>query len=70
MPESLLVGQLWRDDTGSARICGVVTCGKDIYVVLLRTRSSTGKHKRRPFLFPVPSLMAGDDGWRLMEQPK
>ena len=56
-------GQLWRDQDGAARICGIVAVEDVPYAVLLRTRGATGKRKRRPFLFPVASLLAGDDGW-------
>jgi hypothetical protein len=61
-------GQLWIDESGHARICGVVPVEGVEYAVLLRTRRSGGR-KRRPFLFPVASLLAGDDGWRLVEDP-
>ncbi|WP_159015905.1 hypothetical protein [Cognatiluteimonas profundi] len=61
-------GQLWNDESGHARICGVVPVEGVEYAVLLRTRGSGGR-KRRPFLFPVASLLAGDDGWRLVEEP-
>lgn len=61
----LETGQLWKDHTGHARICGVVPVeGKD-YAVMLRTRGAGGR-KRRPFLFPVDSLRAGDDGWEFV----
>lgn len=60
-------GQLWRDIDGHARICGVVDAEGLPYAVLLRTRGSGGR-KRRPFLFPVASLLAGDDGWRLVPE--
>lgn len=56
-------GQLWRDVDGHARVQGVVQVEGVPYAVMLRTRGSGGR-KRRPFLFPVPSLFAGDDGWR------
>ena len=59
-------GQLWHDDSGHARICGVVPVEGVEYAVLIRTRGSGGR-KRRPFLFPVSSMLAGDDGWRLAE---
>jgi hypothetical protein len=59
-------GQLWKDESGHARICGVVPVEGTAYAVLLRTRGSGGR-KRRPFLFPVASLMAGDDGWCMVE---
>jgi hypothetical protein len=39
------------------------------YAVLLRTRGSGGR-KRRPFLFPVASLLAGDDGWCKAPEPQ
>jgi len=55
-------GQLWKDSSGHARICGLVPVEGVEYAVLLRTRGSGGR-KRRPFLFPVASLLAGDDGW-------
>lgn len=61
-------GQLWRDVDGHARICGVVPVEREVYAVLLRTRGAGGR-KRRPFLFPVASLLKGDDGWRFMEHP-
>lgn len=60
---TLAKGQLWRDVDGHARICGVVDVEGVAYAVMLRTRGAGGR-KRRPFLFPVPSLLAGDDGWR------
>lgn len=60
-------GQLWRDESGHARICGLVPVEGVDYAVMLRTRGSGGR-KRRPFLFPVASLMAGDDGWHLAEE--
>lgn len=56
-------GQLWRDQDGGARICGIVLVEGEAYAVLLRTRGAVGKRKRRPFLFPVTSMLAGDDGW-------
>jgi hypothetical protein len=61
-------GQLWSDENGHARICGVVPVEGVEYAVLLRTRGSGGR-KRRPFLYPVASMLAGDDGWRLAEDP-
>jgi hypothetical protein len=61
-------GQLWKDELGHARICGVVPVEGADYVVMLRTRGAGGR-KRRPFLFPVASLWAGDDGWHLVEEP-
>jgi hypothetical protein len=61
-------GQLWKDESGHARICGVVLVEGVEYAVLLRTRGSGGR-KRRPFLFPVASLIAGDDGWRMAQEP-
>ena len=60
-------GQLWQDDSGHARICGLVPVEGVDYAVMLRTRGSGGR-KRRPFLFPVASLVAGDDGWHLAEE--
>jgi hypothetical protein len=59
-------GQLWKDNSGHARICGLVPVEGVEYAVLLRTRGSGGR-KRRPFLFPVASLLAGDDGWHWAE---
>jgi hypothetical protein len=59
-------GQLWNDDSGNARICGVVPVEGVEYAVLLRTRGAGGR-KRRPFLFPVSSMLAGDDGWRIVD---
>jgi len=59
-------GQLWKDSSGHARICGLVPVEGVAYAVLLRTRGSGGR-KRRPFLFPVASLLAGDDGWTMAE---
>jgi hypothetical protein len=58
-------GQLWHDADGHARICGVVTVEQAKYAVLLRTRGAGGR-KRRPFLFPVDSLLKGDDGWLIV----
>ena len=60
-------GQLWQDESGHARICGLVPVEGVDYAVMLRTRGSGGR-KRRPFLFPVASLVAGDDGWHLVEE--
>ena len=60
-------GQLWRDESGHARICGLVPVEGVDYAVMLRTRGSGGR-KRRPFLFPVASLVAGDDGWHRAEE--
>ena len=60
-------GQLWQDESGHARICGLVPVEGVDYAVMLRTRGSGGR-KRRPFLFPVASLMAGDDGWHMAEE--
>ena len=60
-------GQLWQDDSGHARICVLVPVEGVDYAVMLRTRGSGGR-KRRPFLFPVASLVAGDDGWRMAEE--
>jgi hypothetical protein len=60
-------GQLWRDESGHARICGLVPVEGVDYAVMLRTRGSGGR-KRRPFLFPVASLLAGDDGWHRAEE--
>jgi len=62
----LQAGQLWKDSSGHARICGLVPVEGVEYAVLLRTRGSGGR-KRRPFLFPVASLLAGDDGWRMAD---
>lgn len=59
-------GQLWSDENGHARICGVVPVEGVEYAVLLRTRGAGGR-RRRPFLFPVSSMLAGDDGWRIAE---
>ena len=61
-------GQLWNDDSGNARICGVVPVEGVEYAILIRTRGAGGR-RRRPFLFPVASMLAGDDGWRLAEDP-
>ena len=66
-PVALATGQLWRDVDGHARICGVVPVEKVLYAVLLRTRGAGGR-KRRPFLFPVESLLRGDDGWTLVKE--
>jgi hypothetical protein len=60
-------GQLWQDESGHARICGLVPVEGVDYAVMLRTRGSGGR-KRRPFLFPVASLVAGDDGWQMVEE--
>jgi hypothetical protein len=60
-------GQLWQDDSGHARICGLVPVEGVDYAVMLRTRGSGGR-KRRPFLFPVASLVAGDDGWHMADE--
>jgi hypothetical protein len=61
-------GQIWRDNDGHARVLAVVDVpGEGTYAVLQRTRGSGGR-RRRPFLFPVASLVAGDDGWRGAEQ--
>ena len=60
-------GQLWQDDSGHARICGLVPVEGVDYAVMLRTRGSGGR-KRRPFLFTVASLVAGDDGWHMAEE--
>jgi hypothetical protein len=62
-------GQLWKDENGHARICGLVSVEGVDYAVLLRTRGSGGR-KRRPFLFPVASMLAGDDGWCRAIDPK
>ena len=62
-------GQLWKDENGHARICGLVPVEGVDYAVLLRTRGSGGR-KRRPFLFPVASMLAGDDGWCKANEPK
>jgi len=62
-------GQLWNDDSGNARICGVVPVEGVEYAVLLRTRGAGGR-KRRPFLFPVSSMLAGDDGWRIVDDSR
>lgn len=62
-------GQLWRDVDGHARVCGVVPVERGDYAVMLRTRGSGGR-KRRPFLFPIASLLRGDDGWRLVDDPE
>lgn len=67
-PMNLKPGQLWSDENGHARICGVVPVEGVEYAVLLRTRGAGGR-KRRPFLFPVSSILAGDDGWCLAEDP-
>lgn len=67
-PMDLEPGQLWRDENGHARICGVVPVEGVEYAVLIRTRGAGGR-KRRPFLFPVSSILAGDDGWRIAEDP-
>ena len=63
----LTPGQLWNDESGNARICGVVPVEGVEYAVLIRTRGAGGR-KRRPFLFPVASMLAGDDGWRMVEE--
>ena len=63
----ITTGQLWNDESGNARICGVVPVEGVEYAVLVRTRGAGGR-KRRPFLFPVASMLAGDDGWRLVEE--
>jgi len=63
----LETGQLWQDESGHARICGLVPVEGVDYAVMLRTRGSGGR-KRRPFLFPVASLVAGDDGWHMAEE--
>jgi len=60
-------GQLWHDESGHARICGVVPVEGVEYAVLIRTRGSGGR-KRRPFLFPVSSMLAGDDGWQIADE--
>ena len=60
-------GQLWCDVDGHARICGVVPAAGVAYAVMLRTRGSGGR-KRRPFLFPVESLLSGDDGWMFVPE--
>lgn len=62
-------GQLWRDADGHARICGCVDVEGVPYAVLVRTRGAGGR-MRRPFLFPVPSLFRGDDGWRHVPEKK
>jgi hypothetical protein len=62
-------GQLWTDESGNARICGVVMVEGVEYAVLIRTRGAGGR-KRRPFLFPVSSMLAGDDGWRLANESR
>ena len=69
MPDTtpvVIAGQLWRDVDGHARVCSVVPVERGCYAVMLRTRGSGGR-KRRPFLFPVASLLRGDDGWRFVE---
>ena len=60
-------GQLWKDVNGHARVCGVVPVEGIEYAVLIRTRGAGGR-KRRPFLFPVDSLLAGDDGWHVVQE--
>ena len=60
-------GQLWQDESGHARICDLVSVEGVDYAVMLRTRGSGGR-KCRPFLFPVASLVAGDDGWHMAEE--
>jgi hypothetical protein len=60
-------GQLWKDESGHARICGLVPVEGVAYAVLLRTRGSGGR-KRRPFLYPVASMLAGDDGWHVAQE--
>lgn len=60
-------GQLWRDIDGHARVCGVVQVEGVPYAVMIRTRGAGGR-KRRPFLFPVCSMIAGDDGWRMVPE--
>jgi hypothetical protein len=60
-------GQLWIDLDGHARICGVVDVEKTQYAVLLRTRGAGGR-RRRPFLFPVESLLRGDDSWTVIPE--
>jgi hypothetical protein len=60
-------GQLWCDIDGYARVLAIVDVpGEGAYAVLQRTRASGGR-RRRPFLFPVASLLAGDDGWHCVE---
>lgn len=61
-------GALWRDENGAARLQGVVDVEGTGYAVMLRTRGSGGR-KRRPFLFPLESMRAGDDGWTHQPEP-
>lgn len=61
-------GALWRDHDGHARLQGIVPVEGQWYAVMLRTRRAGGR-KRRPFLYPVKSLRAGDDGWTFIPDP-
>ncbi len=61
-------GQLWQDVDGNARVCGVVPVEGVEYAVMLRTRGASRQRKRRPFLFPVASMLAGDDDWQYVHE--
>lgn len=63
-------GQLWKDRDGHARVHGIVQVGDIAYAVMRRTRGATGQHKRRPFLYPVPSMLVGDDHWQRVPESK
>lgn len=59
-------GQLWQDESGRARVCGVVPVLGSSFAVLVRTRNSSGRG-RRPFLYDTDNMLRGDDGWTLLE---
>lgn len=65
---SIKSGDLWSDVDGHARVCGIVPVEGIPYAVMLRTRGAGGR-KRRPFLFPVRSMLAGDDDWKPVPSP-
>lgn len=68
MTDVMRPGQLWRDNTGHARVCFVGDVPREGAYVVMQRCSGTQRKRHRPFLYPVYALLRGDDGWQPVEE--
>lgn len=59
----LETGQLWRDDTGNARICFVGYVPREGEYAVMQRCGGSPRKRHRPFLYPVEAMLRGDDNW-------
>lgn len=61
-------GQLWRDPTGHARVQFIGNVNREGAWAVMQRCSGTARKRHRPFLYSIPAMLRGDDGWQRVNE--